>query len=303
MKFLIELWPRDEAAELCLQEIIGLKLTGDTSHQKIFLIVGPRRSGKGTIGWVVRNLVGPENVASPTIASLGTEFGMAPLIDKRVAIIEDARVSAQSSVIAERLLTISGEGSFEINRKYQAHWHGPLTARFLILTNELPKIADASRALASRFVLLALTQSFYGQEDHGLRDKLRPELPGIFNWALEGLDRLRKRGRFETPKSSLDAVRQLEDLASPISAFLRDWCVIDRKFRIEADEAFRAWGAYCERNGHKAGSASSFGRDLRTVLPQMRDSRGHRQHHYLGLDLSQQGEHEFTQALRERRVK
>jgi putative DNA primase/helicase len=252
---------------------------------------------------VVRNLVGPENVASPTIASLGTEFGMAPLIDKRVAIIEDARVSAQSSVIAERLLTISGEGSFEINRKYQAHWHGPLTARFLILTNELPKIADASKALASRFVLLTLTQSFYGQEDHGLKDKLRPELPGIFNWALQGLDRLRKRGRFDMPRSSLDAVRQLEDLGSPISAFLRDWCVIDRKFRIEADEAFRAWGAYCERNGHKAGSASSFGRDLRTVLPQLRDSRGHRQHHYLGLDLSQQGEHEFTLAWRERRAK
>jgi putative DNA primase/helicase len=61
-----------------------------------------------------------------------------------------------------------------------------LRVRFLIISNELPKITDSSGALASRFVLVRLTESFEKREDPLLHDKLLPELPGILNWALEG---------------------------------------------------------------------------------------------------------------------
>ena len=64
------------------------------------------------------------------------------------------------------------------------HGPGKLETRFVILTNELPRLTDASGALASRFITLVLTESFYGREDLGLTDKLAGELPGILNWAL-----------------------------------------------------------------------------------------------------------------------
>ena len=79
--------------------------------------------------------------------------------------------------------------------------------------------------------MLILRNSFYGKEDHELTDKLAMELPGILNWSLRGLDRLRARGYFRMPQSSTDAIHQLEDLASPITAFLRDWCIIDLSSR------------------------------------------------------------------------
>ena len=49
-------------------QIFGLCLTGDTSHQKAFLIVGPKRSGKGTIARVLNRLVGAANTVTPTLA-------------------------------------------------------------------------------------------------------------------------------------------------------------------------------------------------------------------------------------------
>ena len=70
--------------------------------------------------------------------------------------------------------------------------------------------------------MLVMRVSFYGREDLSLKEKLRPELAGILNWALDGLDCLRDRGHFELPSSSLESIRQLEDLGSPVSAFLRD---------------------------------------------------------------------------------
>ena len=60
IKFLRELWPGDEGKQsrMTLQEIFGLMLIADTSYQKIFLIIGPKRSGKGTIGRVLRRPIG-----------------------------------------------------------------------------------------------------------------------------------------------------------------------------------------------------------------------------------------------------
>ena len=49
LTFLGQLWPEDRDTINTLQEIFGLLLTGDTRHQKAFLLVGPKRSGKGTI--------------------------------------------------------------------------------------------------------------------------------------------------------------------------------------------------------------------------------------------------------------
>ncbi|MCH7779835.1 MAG: hypothetical protein IH848_03240, partial [Acidobacteria bacterium] len=117
----------------------GYILGGDTRLQKIFLFVGPRRSGKGTIGRVLTGLLGSHNVAAPTMAGIATNFGLAPLIGKPLGLISDARLSGRTDgqVVVERLLTISGEDSLTIDRKYKEPWTGQLPTRFVILTNEL----------------------------------------------------------------------------------------------------------------------------------------------------------------------
>lgn len=62
-KFLASIWPDDQEAIDTLQEAFGLFLTGDTRHQKAILVVGPKRSGKGTIARVLTDLLGAATVA------------------------------------------------------------------------------------------------------------------------------------------------------------------------------------------------------------------------------------------------
>jgi putative DNA primase/helicase len=281
----------DKRARHLLQEMFGLMLTNDTSYQKIFMIAGPRRSGKGTIGRILTAMIGKDNVVNPTMADLGVDFGLEPLIDKLLAIISDARVSkhTNASKVTERLLSISGEDGQSINRKYKSYWTGRLFTRFLILTNELPRITDTSGALASRYIVLLLKQSFLGKEDRTLTDKLKTELPGILNWALAGLERLRQRGRFVMPQASLDAIQQLEDLASPVGAFIRDWCTCAPDATIKVKTLFEAWRYWCEEHGHRAGSSITLGRDLRTVVPDIGiTGRGERRC-YTGIEFSDEG--------------
>src|SRR5262249_35193727 len=58
LNFLDQLWPDDIQSRETLQEWMAYLLTPRTNLQKILMIVGPKRSGKGTIGRVIRFLLG-----------------------------------------------------------------------------------------------------------------------------------------------------------------------------------------------------------------------------------------------------
>jgi putative DNA primase/helicase len=189
--------PDDLAIEI-LGEWFGYLLTQDTHLQKIFALIGDRRSGKSTIGKVLRALNGPVNTASPTLTSLATEFGLQGMMNKTVAIIGDANTagrSGQTASAVERLKSISGEDGQQINRKNKDYVEvSKLPVRFVLIANKMQDLRDSTGALASRFCFLVTTQTFLGREDHHLESKLLTELPGIFNWAMDGLKRMRKRG-------------------------------------------------------------------------------------------------------------
>jgi putative DNA primase/helicase len=276
LAFLEVLFPGDQESQDTLQEWIGYLLTSRTHFQKIFMLVGPKRSGKGTIGRVIRRLLGDARVAGPTLANLGEQFGLAVLLHKSAAIIADARISGRSdmAIIAERLLSISGEDTLSVPRKFKDDWTGKLPTRFMLMTNELPKIEDSSGALASRFLVLVLRESFYGREDHDLFEKFVPELPAILNWALDGWDRLRARGRFLQPTSAADLIQQFEDLGSPVNAFITEQCTLHAGFTITQKALFAAWQTWCKETGREhAGTIQTFGKQLSAAVPWLKHSR------------------------------
>lgn len=268
LAFLQQLWPDDEIAVETLQELFGYILTCDTRQQKAFWMVGPKRSGKGTIARVLTRLVGEANVVGPTLASLAGQFGLAPLIGKQLAIISDARLSARTdqAIVTERVLAITGEDTISPDRKHRDPWTGKLPTRLLFLSNELPRLSDSSGALASRFILFKLTQSFYGREDQHLTDRLVTELPGILNWALAGWDRLNERGHFRQPPSSLDAIADLEELSSPIQAFCRERTNIGTGYATLVSDLFTEWQNWCAERGRDPGNAHVFGRMLKSAV-------------------------------------
>ena len=292
-KFLDELWPDDIEAINTLQELFGYLLTPDTRQQKIFLIVGPPRSGKGTIAKILTALFGSNNVATPTLSGLSTNFGLAPLIGKSLAIIPDARIGSRvdQQFVAEVLLSISGEDSQTIDRKYLSPWTGHLSARLVIFTNELPRIADNSGALASRMIILTLTNSFVGREDKALASKLLTELSGILNFAIEGWDRLSTRGHFIQPGSSEEAVGLLMDLSSPIGSFVHDECEIGNEFQTTIEALYSRWRDWCVIQGREhPGTLQTFCRDLLAHFPSLRKFRpratdGSRNRLYSGIRL------------------
>ena len=271
MAFLSQLWPNDQQAIDTLQEWFGYCLTPDTRLQKILMMLGPKRSGKGTISRVLRSVVGDGNVCGPTLASLQTNFGLWPLLGKTVAIISDARLSgrADQAVITERLLSISGEDAQTIDRKFLEPVTTKLLTRLIIVSNELPRLQDSSGAFAGRMIVLRLTETFYGKEDEALSDRLMHERAGILHWAIEGWKRLRERGRFVQPESGAQLIQQLDELSSPINAFVAECCEVGDSVSIETSLLYQAWVEWCKESGREPSTIQTFGRDLTALLPRL----------------------------------
>jgi putative DNA primase/helicase len=288
--FLGELWPGDDASPAALGEWFGYIVSGRLDLHKILLIVGPTRAGKGVTARILGAMVGHENVAGPTLSSLNHDFGLQPLLGKTLAVVSDARLNGRNaSVVVERLLSISGEDLLTVNRKFREQWTGKLPTRIMLCSNELPQLGDASQAIAGRFVPLLLTRSWLGHEDHELENQLRAELPAILNWSLDGLERLATQGRFTRPPGADEAMVALQDLASPVAAFVRDRCLRGPELAVGVDDLYAAWKTWTEDNGHGRSTKQVFGRDLRAAVPGLRIVRprddGGRERVYQGVAL------------------
>jgi putative DNA primase/helicase len=89
--------------------------------------------------------------------------------------------------------------------------------------------------------VLVLVQSFFGRDDPALTGRLVTELPGILNWSLHGYRRLRERGHFIQPASAREAVEDLEMLASPTKAFIKDRCRMGPGQSVSVELIFQTW--------------------------------------------------------------
>jgi putative DNA primase/helicase len=273
LKFLDQVFPGDPHAVELLQEFFGYVLTSDTSYQKMLVILGPTRSGKGTIGRVLTGLVGPWNVAGPTAGSLKKEFGLQPLLGKPLAIMADAQVKHHDDALVERLKAISGEDLITVDRKHASAVTVKLPTRFVIMSNDLPRFKDASGALANRMLVLRMTQSFLGREDTGLGARLLAERPGILMWAIAGWKRLGDRGRFVQPASGAQLAEELHALSSPLRQFVAEWCRVEPGARVPRQALYEAYQRWCVGQGidHPL-HPTTFGAELRSVVPTLGDA-------------------------------
>jgi putative DNA primase/helicase len=252
-QFLGELWADDRDTRDALQEFFGLVLTDETKFQKGFILVGPARSGKGTIARVLMHLLGRNNYCGPSLGQLAQAFGMQGLIGKKLAVVPDARLDnrANRSVITEKLLSIIGEDVQDINRKNKPYWSGILRLRLMILSNELPDFKDDSGVIATRFVILQTLVSFLGREDTELEAKLCGELSGILNWALIGWQRLAQRGKLSAPGTG-ELNEELASNASAVKAFVAECCELVPDAQVTIEAVYSAYRVWCEGVGARA---------------------------------------------------
>jgi P4 family phage/plasmid primase-like protien len=297
-KFLSDLWQDDQQSVECLQEMFGYILSGDTLQQKFFNLIGPRRSGKGTINKVLVALLGQHNTVAPELGELCDTFGLQPWMGKLLASFTDARApSRDTGAIVSQLLRIVGGDTVTVNRKNKEAWSGYLPTRIVIYSNEVLQLSEASNALTGRMIVLKMSKSFYGQEDTQLSTKLMAELSGIFNWAMIGLRRRVDRGGyFNQTDTGRELLETMEEMSNPIGSFIDQALDYVVNGEVDKDDVFLCYKRWATKHGLNIGNDLSFKRRFLAATQDKGVSSsstridGQRQHKYTGIQLNEKAQ-------------
>lgn len=181
---------------------------------------------------------------------------------------------ARGMALAEALKSIVGEDPQDIERKYRDTQSSVrLPTRFVITCNELAHFTDPSGALAMRISAIPFFNTYAGREDRTLEHRLVAERPGIANWSIVGLARLRAEGKLIVPAKSQSIHDNFKRLSSPIAAFMDDCVEQHASFSSSTSDVYAAWVGWCRSHGHDAGSSTRMGERLRSVNPAIDRSR------------------------------
>jgi P4 family phage/plasmid primase-like protien len=257
-EFLDDIFDDDKESKATIMEFMGLCLTTITEFQKGLFIRGPKRSGKGTIAYIMESVVGEHNVEPQLMSDFAQDFGIETFVGKTLVAVSDARVETNKLAgTAEKILSIIGEDKIKINRKHKGALGVRLQTKLLFLSNMLLKIPDESGVLPSRFIYVKLSKSFYGRENKNLRKQLRTELPGILNFAIEHFRNLLKRGAFVQPKTGKVLYDRMMGLCSPVSEFVQEL-----ELYMHPDFIWEKWSEFCKDAEQSPGKKKDLWKEL-----------------------------------------
>jgi putative DNA primase/helicase len=264
LAFLRTSLPGDDAAHAFLQEWFGYVLSGRTDMHTIASLIGVRRGGKSITSSILQALVGADACTSPDITDLGSHFGRATLVGKSLAALNDVRWNSPlASEALKTLLGISGEDVMTFPRKHRDDWTGRSGVRLMTISNDTPSFADRSNALGARMIHVQFKVSFVGREDRSLEGKLRSELPGILNWALDGLARLDKTRVFTRPASDAEIAEEMTRDSNPVRTWIEEQCVSGPEHEAPSYTLLEAYTEWSDRRGERRMSLRTFHRALR----------------------------------------
>lgn len=279
--FLEDVFEDDPESIRLVQQWFGYIISGRTDLEKILVIVGPSRSGKGTIAEVLETLVGGGNYEGFTLKSLSGEFGLQNLVGKSVMVDSDARSALKAEdmqTAIERLLSLSANDKVIVNRKNKLPISVRLGIRPVIMSNELPAFMDSSNAINDRMMMIKMRKSFLGKEDPTLKGRVKAEVQGVLNWALDGLADLEETGRFIQPASASNYLDTLNEGASPHEQFLKQFCTVgpssDPDMWCMHAHLIQLWRSWCENNDMKPGNPNWLPRKLAPIVTRMGGEMG-----------------------------
>ena len=260
-----------------LQEFAGYALTTDTSHEMALWLLGEGGTGKSTF---VEGLVG---ISGNRAGKLGladlerSSFALENIVGKTLLTATEQPATFVKQIDVINTL-VSGE-LISINRKNKPIMDVRSTAKLLWAMNEAPKIREHGSGIFRRIQIVKFPP-LGGRKNPAVKERIMTlELPGILNWAIEGLKRLRERDRFDVPQSVRVAVEEFAYSNDPVAQFLDDMCERSHEYREGKQRLYDTYSKWCSKTGHKPKNRGSFKEDLdRLGLPE-KAVNGKRQFH------------------------
>ena len=275
-KFMAECAENEPSRIALLTDLLGYIPYENNRLEKIFVLIGEGQNGKSTFCKVLEYLVASVNERAnsqsvtniqPNTFDKGTE--LIQLENSVLNITADIDYDLRGCESALKSLasgdTISGNYKFHDTRSFTPR------CKLIMTSNRMVRVSDDSYGLRRKLMFIRFAHDFTGNEDTHLTEKLKAELPGIFNKMCRAYKALLEREKELGNRAIRPCIDQEEFMSeftqtvSPVAAF---WAERKEEYigrEVKKATIFDDFKEYCERNGRFAGAENSFYRSLLRV--------------------------------------
>jgi putative DNA primase/helicase len=197
-KFLDTITAEDTKLQAYLARVAGYCMTGVTIEHVLFFLYGTRANGKGVFLNTLRGIWSDYSVVASMETFIETKYehhstDLAMLAGARLVIAQEVGKNRAWDEAKINHLT----GGDPITARYMRQDNFTYTPKFKLMVagNHKPSLRSVNEAARRRFHLIPFTVTIPEPDrDINLAEKLKPEWPGIFNWALQGCLEWQKTG-------------------------------------------------------------------------------------------------------------
>lgn len=232
-----------------LQEFMGYVIRGgEYKYHKALWLSGNGRNGKSTFIDVLKALIGVGNYSTLSIRQIVNDKFSAVDLDGKIANFSE-ETSPEELADSGPFKNLTGDGEIHAQKKYGDPYSFRNRAKLIMSYNDIPMLKDLSQGMRSRPIIIPWKKDLSDEssQDKTLKGKLLSELPGIFNFALEGWTRLERMGRFTDSADSKLEMQTIVESSCSAFQFIEE-CVqfypLDRvHFRVSPKDLY---AKYCE---------------------------------------------------------
>jgi P4 family phage/plasmid primase-like protien len=270
--------PDPEAREV-LQMMAGLSLVPDTSYEVIFILYGEGGTGKTVFLHILEHLVGKDNFCCLPLNKFIEKHSTHLLTEKLLNIVGDLPTAGNGvnlNQIEGILKDIASGGNIPVERKNKDPLTAPAIARCVFASNSLPSFADRSDGIWDRLRIIPFNQKFRGSDKQNPNlkyDIVKNELPGVFNWALEGLNKLRKLRRFPDAPDGIKLVQEHRLNCDHEKQFLSEYYETSNGSYVVKSHLYTHYREFCCNNGYHSKNSANFNCEVKRVFPEAFENR------------------------------
>ena len=252
MAFLVRVVP-DSDSRRVLAEFVGYLFVRGLKLEKALLLYGGGANGKSVWFDILLALLGDENASSYSLSSLTDSqsgYYRAMIADKLVNYTSEINGKLETHLIKQLVSGEPVDGRLPYEKPFILRDY----AKLIFNANELPRDVEHTHAFFRRFLIIPFTVTIPEKEqDKRLAEKIiSSELPGILNWALEGLGRVLEQGHFSDCSAADQALEQYKRESDSVQMFADEQCLKPSPDQFELlSDLFKNYRQFCTDDGYK----------------------------------------------------